>query len=174
MLRPDRSKIPHSERGPTGSGTAIGVAILFPILMMVIIAISLLSESGRVDQTLQNAANRAARAAALCCHYTGGSQGAEVVMQASLAGAESAFSANRTFCNNDFAGDSRIAFVDVAGNDVLVGPDLAVPPGGTVYVFLTCRIPPEILGGFGFPGLDVTRRAIGVAVVDPYRARSGG
>lgn len=166
--------------GDTGSGTAIGVAILFPILMLVIIAISLLSESGRIDQTLQNAANRAARAAALCCHHTGGSEGAEAVMRASLAGAESAFSANRTFCNNDFVGDSRIAFVDVEGNDVLIGHDpldpdqFVVPPGGTVYVFLTCRVPPEILGGFGFPGLDVRRRAEGVAVVDPFRARSGG
>ena len=147
---------------------------LFPILMLVIIAISLLSESGRIDQTLQNAASRAARAAALCCHYTGGPDGAEAVMRASLAGVEHAFSANRTFCNNDFIGDSRIAFVDVDGADVLIGPDLVVPPGGTVYIFLTCRVPPEILGGFGFPGLDVRRRAIGVAVVDPYRARSGG
>ena len=174
MLTPGSGRTFCCRRSEAGSGTAIGVAILFPILMLLIVAISLLSESGRIDQTIQNAANRAARAAALCCHTTGGANGAEAVMRASLAGAEFAFSANRTFCNNDFVGDSRIAFVDVSGSDVLIDPDLAVPPGGTVYVFLTCRVPPEIMGGFGFPGLDARRRAMGVAAVDPYRARSGG
>lgn len=142
--------------------------------MLVIVALSLLSESGRIDQTLQNAANRAARYAALCCHHTGGPDGAEAVMRAGLAATEFGFSANRTFCNNDFVGDSRIAFVNVAGEGVPIDGDEAVPPGGTVYVFLTCRVPPENLGGFGFPGLDVRRRAEGVAVVDPFRARSGG
>ena len=161
-------------RSEIGSGTAIGVAMLFPVLMLLMIAISLLSESGSIDQALQNAANRAARTAALCCHYTGGTNGAEEVALASLLAAEDAASSNRIFCNNDFIGDSRIVFLDVAGNDVLVDPDSPVPPGGTVYVYLTCRLPPEILGGFGFPGLDSRRRAEGVAVVDPYRARSGG
>ena len=164
----------HGRRGDSGSGTAIGVAMIFPILMLVIVAISLLAESGRIDQTLQNAANRAARAAALCCHHTGGPNGAEAVMRAGLAGAEFGFSANRTFCNNDFVGDSRIAFVNNAGNDVPIAGNVAVPPGGTVHVFLTCRVPPENLGGFAFPGLDVRRRAEGVAVIDPFRARSGG
>ena len=158
----------------TGSGTAIGVAMLFPILMLIIVAISLLSESGRIDQALQNAANRAARTAALCCHYTGGPDGAAEVARASLSAAEEAAFANVIWCRNDFRGDSRIVFLDVAGEDVLIDPASTVPPGGTVYVFLTCRVPPEILGGFGFPGLDVRRRAQGVAVVDPYRARSGG
>ena len=35
-------------------------------------------------------------------------------------------------------------------------------------------IPPEVLGGIGFPGLVVERRAVGVASIDPFRARSGG
>ena len=167
-------------RGEGGSGTAIGVAILFPVLMLVIITVSLLSESGRFDQSLQNAANRAARTAALCCHYTGGTDGAAEVMQATLAATAGAAAANRILCNNDFVGDAAIVFVDVNGNEVPVGRDAnnpkayVVPPGGTVYVFVTCRVPPEIMGGFGFPGLDVQRRAVGVAVVDPFRSRSAG
>lgn len=161
-------------RDDAGSGTAIGVAILFPILMFVIIAISLLSESGRIDQTMQNTANRTARIAALCCHHTGGPNGAEEVVRASLTAATGGASANRLLCNNDVAGDSRIAFVNAAGNDVPIGPNVAVPPGGTAYVFITCRVPPEILGGFGFPGLDVRRRAEGIASIDPFRSRSGG
>ena len=49
----------------------------------------------------------------------------------------------------------------------------AVPPGGTVHVFVTCRVPSQILGGFGFPGLDAERKAVAVATVDPYRFRPG-
>jgi len=147
--------------------------MLFPILIFVMIAVSVLSESGRIDQTLQNAANRAARTAALCCRDTGGPTGAEAVVRASLVAAEDAASANRILCNNDFVGDSRVAFVDLAGNDVAIAAGTPVPSGGTVHVFLTCRVPPEVLGGFGLPGLDVRRRAEGVAVIDPYRSRSG-
>ena len=163
-----------------GSGTAIGVAILFPILMLVIVALSMLSESGRVDQTLQSIANRSARVASLCCHYTGGPNGAEEVMRAGLAAAQLDASANRVLCSNDFVGDGRLAFEDVAGNAVPVGHDpddpkaFVVPPGGTVYVSVTCHVPPEFLGGFGFPGLDVRRTVIGEAIVDPYRSRPGG
>lgn len=157
--------------GERGSGTAVGMAIMFPMLILVLVAISLLSESGRFDQALQNAANRAARAAALCCKYTGGPDGAEAVARAGLAAAEDAAAANRIFCNNDFVGDSRVAFVDVSGADAAVDPAVLVPPGGTVHVFVTCRVPPEILGGFGFPGLDARRGAEGVASIDPYRSR---
>ena len=155
----------------TGSGTAIAVAMLYPIFMLVIVAISLLAESGRIDQALQNAANRAARTAALCCHFT---ENAEQAARASLLAAEDAAASNRILCNNDFIGDSRIVFVDVVGEDVMITPDEPVRPGGAVYVFLSCRVPPRILGGVGLPGLDVMRRAEGVAIVSPYRARSGG
>lgn len=170
----------HCHRNQAGSGTAIGVAILFPVLMLVIVSLSMLSESGRVDQTLQNIANRSARVASLCCHYTGGPNGAEEVVRASLAAAEGAVAVNRIRCRNDLAGESRIAFEDVAGNDVAIGYDPAtpkafvVPPGGKVSVLVTCRVPPEFLGGFGFPGLDVRRTVVGVAVIDPYRSRLGG
>lgn len=155
----------------SGSGTAIAVAMLYPVFMLVIVAISLLSESGRIDQALQNAANRAARTAALCCHFTGE---AEQAARASLLAAEDAAASNRILCNNDFVGESRILFVDVAKDDVMIATDEPVPPGGAVYVFLSCRVPPQILGGVGLPGLDVMRRAEGVAIVSPYRARSAG
>ena len=163
-----------SGRGETGSGTAIGVAMMFPALMLVIVSLSMLTGSARIEQALQSAANRAARVASLCCHHTGGPNGAEEVVQAALTAAGSAAATNRILCNNDLAGDSRVFFSDVNGVDVLVDADAVVPPGGTVLVHLTCKIPPEVLGGVGFPGLDVERTAIGVASVDPFRARSGG
>jgi len=60
--------------------------------------------------------------------------------------------------------------LDVAGAEVATGP---VPPGGTAYVFLTCRIPPQVIGGFGIPVLDAERLLVGVATIDPFRSRSG-
>ena len=159
------------DRNQTGSGTAIGVAIMFVPLMGVIVALSMLTGSARTEQALQSTANRAARTAALCCHHTGD---AEAVAQAALEAAERVTAGNRIICNNDLAGDSRIVFTDVEGNDVPIEADSAVPPGGSVSVLVTCRIPPEELGGVGFPGLDVERRAVGVASIDPFRSRSGG
>ncbi len=160
-------------RDESGSGTAIGVAVIFPMLMLVIVSLQLLSDSARIEQGIQAAANRAARAAALCCHRTGGLNGAEEVARASLSAAESANAHNRILCNNDFVDSSAVVFVDVNGNDVPNDPGAAVPPGGTVYVFVTCRIPPRVLGGYGFDVFAAERRAMGVATVDPYRYRSG-
>ena len=158
-------------RDETGSGTAIGVAIMFVPLMSVIVALSMLTGSARVEQALQSTANRAARTASLCCHHT---DQAEEVVHTALQAAERAAAGNRVVCNNDLVGDSRIRFIDVEGNNVPIEAGRAVPPGGSVSVVLTCRIPPEVLGGVGFPGLDVRRRALGVASIDPYRSRSGG
>ena len=158
-------------RDETGSGTAIGVAILFVPLMGVIVALSMLTGSARVEQALQSTANRAARTASLCCHHTGG---AEAVVHAALQAAERAAAGNRIVCSNDLVGESRIWFTDVEGNDVPIEAEAVVPPGGTVSVLLACRVPPEVLGGVGFPGLEVERRALGVASIDPFRARSGG
>lgn len=160
-------------RGETGSGMAIGVAMIFPMLMLVIVLLQMLTEASRIEQALQSTANRAARTASLCCYHTGGPDGAVAVAETSLAAAESVNAYNRVFCNNDFVGDSQTLFVDVDDNDVPVGADQAVPPGGTVYVFLTCVIPPQNLGGFGFPGLNVERRIVGTATIDPYRFRAG-
>ena len=61
-------------------------------------------------------------------------------------------------------------WLDVAGAEVATGP---VPSGGTAYVFLTCRMSPQIIGGFGIPGLDAERLLVGVATIDPFRSRSG-
>ena len=85
------SRRPLRARGDqSGSGTAIGVAIIFPMLVLVIVALRMLSDSARIEQGIQASANRAARAASLCCYYTGGPNGAEAVVQASLRAAETA------------------------------------------------------------------------------------
>ena len=165
-------------RGEAGSGMVIGVAILFPVLMLVIVALQALSDSARIEQGIQSSANRAARAASLCCYLTGGPDGAQAVAEASLQAAVSADAYNRIHCNNDVVADSRVVFIDVAGQAVPTAPDpggnyRAVPPGGTVHVFVTCRLPPQVLGGFGLPGLSVTRSTEGVATIDPYRYRAG-
>ena len=161
-------------RDGCGSGTAVGVAIMFPMLLLVIVSLSMLSESARIDQTLQNAANRIARTAALCCHNTGGPSGAQAVVAAALASTRDAASSNYVLCNNDVISDSSFVVVDVEGNDVPIAADSRVPPGGTVYVFIKCRLRPQDLGGYGIPGVNVERTAVGIAAVDPYRARSGG
>ena len=151
-----------------GSGTAIGVAVMYPMLMLVIVALSMLSGSARTEQALQAAADRAARTASLCCFHT---DGAEAVAQASLMAAHAEHARNRIFCSNEFIADSDVRFIDVGGSRV--NPGSAVPPGGTVQVELVCDIPPQAMGGFGWPGLNVRRTATGVASVDPYRFRAG-
>ena len=159
--------------GEAGSGLAIGVAITFPVLMLVIVALNMLTESSRIEQALQATANRAARTASLCCRMTGGPGGAVRVAEAALASAETAAAHNRVYCNNNFVGDSRIVFTDIAGDNVPVDERTPVPPGGTVHVVVTCRIPPQYLGGFGLPGVRAERRTVGVASIDPNRYRPG-
>ena len=109
--------------GETGSGTAIGVTILFPALMLVIVSLQMLSDSARIEQALQAAANRAARTASLCCYHTGGPHGAEAVVEASLRASESANVFNRIFCTNDVVADSAVVFLDVSGSHVPNDPD---------------------------------------------------
>lgn len=165
-------------RGEAGSGMVIGVAVIFPMLMLVVVALQMLSDSARVEQAIQSSADRAARAASLCCYHTGGPDGALAVAEASLSASAGADFHNRVHCNNDVVAGSRIVFIDVDGRAVPSDPDAngayrAVPPGGTVHVLVSCRLPPVVLGGFGIPGLDVTHRAEGVATIDPYRYRAG-
>ena len=175
MLNYHRQRRRGNQRG---SGMVIGVAVIFPMLMLVIVALQMLSDSARMEQGIQSSANRAARTASLCCHYTGGPGGAEARAGATLLAAASADAYNRIHCNNDVVGDSRVVFIDVNGDhvpndrDILTDDYRAVPPGGTVHVLVTCRLPPQVLGGFGIPGLDVERRAEGVATIDPYRYRA--
>ena len=159
----------HRHRGEHGSGTAIGVAMMFPLLMLVIILIRIFSDSTRSEQALQAAANRAARTAALCCYQIDGTGGAVEVVRSGLENVTNTAASNRIFCTNDLAGDAIVVFIDVSGDAVSTGP---VPPGGTVYVFLTCRVPPQIIGGFGLPALDAERRLVGTATIDPFRSRS--
>lgn len=156
-------------RDETGSGTAIGVAIMFVPLMGVIVLLSMLTGSARVEQALQSTANRVARTASLCCHYT---DHAATVVQTALDAAQGEAAGNRVVCNNILADDSRVVFINVEGDDVSIGPEEAVPSGGRVEVEFTCEIPPEALGGVGFPGLQVERRVVGVASIDPFRSRS--
>ena len=49
---------------------------MFPMLMVVIILIQMLSDSTRSEQALQATANRAARTASLCCYRIDGTDGA--------------------------------------------------------------------------------------------------
>ena len=91
-------------RGEHGSGTAIGVAMMFPMLMMAIVLIQMLSDSTRSEQALQATANRAARTASLCCYRIDGDGGAAATVRAGLESATAAGARNRIFCNNDTAG----------------------------------------------------------------------
>ena len=159
------------QRCEAGSGTAIGVAILFPALMLMIVLLSALADSVRIEQALQAAANRAARTAAICCQNIDGDNGALAVVRASLESMEEANVFNSVFCNNDLVGDANIVFTDVDDNEVAAGSNNSVPPAGTVYVFLRCRIPPKLLGGFGVPYFSAERLLVGVATLDPYRSR---
>ena len=40
-------------------------------------------------------------------------------------------------------------------------------------MFLTCRIPPQIIDGLGIPALDAERLLVGAAAIDPFRSRTG-
>ena len=51
-----------------GSGTALGAAVLFPFLMLVIVALHTISSASRSELSLQAESTRAALAAALCCN----------------------------------------------------------------------------------------------------------
>lgn len=171
--RPRMLKLPGRGAGERGSGMAIGVAMIFPMLMLVIVATQALAYTSRIDQNLQATANRVARSASLCCATTGGAGGAAEVVNAGLAAAAGAGARSDLHCNNDLVGDSRIVFVDVAGASVPISANRNVPPGGTVYVLLNCRVPPQTLGPFWLPTLTVQRQAVGTAAIDPYRNRSG-
>lgn len=164
---------PGRRTGPDQRGSiAIGMTIMFPMLMMVIVALSIITDTARTEQALQAAADRAALTASLCCSHTGGPAGAEATAKASLEASHHENAHNRIFCVNDFVNDSTVLILDVAGDVVPVAPGSRVPPGGTVEVYLRCEIPPQALGGSGWPGLDLRRSAVGHARVDPYRFRA--
>ena len=144
--------------------------MMFPVLMLVIVLTQMLSDTTRAEQAPRAVANRAARVAALCRYRVDGAGGAAATVRAGLERATDAAAGNRIYCNNDLASDANVVFIDADDSEVTTGP---VPPGGTAYVFLTCRIPPQIIGGFGIPALDAERLLVGVAIIDPFRSRSG-
>lgn len=166
LNRRDRRRYDQS-----GSGTAIGVAIVFPMLMLVIVSLQMLTDAARIEQAIQASANQAARAAALCCANTGGPNGAETVAKASIAAAADANRFNRIRCANDVDGDSTVVFRDTGNNYVPNLETMAVPTGGTVHVIVTCQIMPEDMAGFGLLGLNIHRTTVGVASIDPFRHR---
>lgn len=110
--------------GEAGSGTAIGVAIIFPMLMLVIVALAGLTRSSRTEQVLQAAADRAALAASVCCLHVGGPGGAMQVVEANLATASRGWRHSDVACSNDIVAHSETAFFDVTGHEL--GP---IDPG---------------------------------------------
>ena len=160
-------------RSEAGSGMTIGVAVIFPMLMLVIVALHMITEAAGVDQSLQATANRAALTASLCCYDTAG---ARHVVHAGLRAAWSADAHNRVPCINDFVSDSETAFFGVHGGNVELGlnpndPAPRVPAGGTVDVYLRCVVPARSLGGFALPGIGIERHVHATASIDPYRFR---
>ena len=160
-------------RGEAGSGMTIGVAILFPMLVIVVMVLQFVADSSRIEQSLQSTANRTARTASLCCYRTGGPHGAEQVAKAAIHAAERDNAYNRVLCNNDLVADSDVVFEAVDGSIVAPGPNTAVPPGGSVHVYLKCAVPPRLLGGFVLPVFDAERTVVATATIDPYRNRPG-
>ena len=157
LTPPQRARLRHRRRG--------GDDVLMPVIVLT----QMLTDT-RAEQAPQATANRAARVAALCCYRVDGAGGAVATVRAGLERVTDATAGNRIYCNNDLAADANVVFIDTDDSEVTTGP---VPPGGTAYVFLTCRIPPQVIGGFGLPGLDAERLLVGAATIDPFRSRSG-
>ncbi len=167
---PLRRPLPRGDE--KGSGAAIGMAILFPALMMLIVLLSAMSDSVRIEQSLQATANRVARTASLCCLDIQGANGALAVVDAGLEAAVDANTFNRIYCNNDLVEDAEVVFLNTAGLEVDPEANNPVPPAGTVYVFLRCEIPPKVLGGFGVPFFNAERLLVGSATIEPFRSRT--
>lgn len=188
-----RPAVARCMTGEAGSGTAIGVAVLFPVLMMVIVLLQALTASSRTEHGLQVAADRAAQTASLCCvrvgdpnvrdpdHEDFGAAGRarqvleQYVYIVSDSGPRKL--SQRVACvNADAVTDARVSFYDNSGAEVPADPNAAgaaqerVPPGGRAEVSVTCELDAGRLGGF-VAGTAVQRIAVGVAAVDPYRQR---
>ena len=156
----------------SGSGTAIGVAIIFPMLMLVIVILQGITFATRTEQALQAIADRAAQTASLCCLHVGDASDAA---RASIAAQAGIASFRRLDCANDVAGDAVVEFRSVASAVILPGPSGSpnvVPAGGHVGIHLSCQLPRGHIGAFSLFATDVRRSAIGVATLDPGRHRS--
>lgn len=156
----------------SGSGTAIGVAIIFPMLLLVIVVLQGVSYASRTEQMLQTAANRAAHTASLCCLHVGdASEAAQLILARRQYSPRGALE-----CANDVAGDAVVRFRNVSSAEVpaldpVTGDPNSVPSGGSVSVFVSCRLPPERVGVSSLAS-NATRIAVGVATLDPSRHRS--
>ena len=156
-----------------GSGTAIGIAIIFPMLLLVIVTLQGITFATRTEQTLQAVADRAAYTAALCCLYV---NEAIAMVEQSLALHVRVGPNRRLDCANDVVGDVAVVFRDVTSAEVpafdVSGNANIVPAGGQAAVRVRCQLPSDRVGAFGFLGSNVDRSAIGVATLDPGRHRS--
>ena len=159
-------------RDESGSGTAIGVAVIYPMLIVVIVALNAIITASRTEHSLQSAADRAARTASLCC---------ELVDDARET-AERSLAVHRLECVNDVAEESEIDFFAVSGSMVLPPPvkrdasqpevgRARVPLAGTVQVHVTCTLSAGIWSRMFAGPAGVQRHAVGQAIVDPYRSR---
>lgn len=109
--------------GEGGSGAAVGVAMMFPVLMLVIVLIQMPSDTTRAEQAPQATTNRAARVAALRCYQIDGAGGAATA-RAGLKRATDAPADNQTHCNNDLASDADVVSIE-----------RPAPPGGNEPTF---------------------------------------
>lgn len=156
----------------SGSGTAIGVAIIFPMLLLVIAVLHGITFTTRTEQALQAVADRAAHTASLCCLLVGDASEAARRSIEMHAGPW-----NRLECENDVAHgtSTTVEFRDVDGTVVPAGPGTSpnvVPAGGYVRVRVSCALPPSHTGVFTLLAADVSRSVVGIATLDPYRFRA--
>lgn len=146
--------------------------MIFPMLMLVIVTLHAITAATRTEHAVQTVADRAAQTASLCCLHV---EAAQDAAQRSVAVSAAEGPTQRLRCTNDAAADAAVLFTDVGGSDV---PELdsasrpnQVPSGGRVAVRVDCELPPSVLGGFSLLGSSVSRSAIGIAAIDPYRHR---
>ena len=147
---------------------------MFPVLMLVIMALHAITSATRTEQALQAVADRAAHAASLCCVNVGPARGTarKTVAAHALAGPTRRLNcANEVGDDAESGGGTRVQFFDVAEAEVTDNAE-PVPAGGTVIVRVVCQLPPSDAGGFSSGSADVERSAIGIATIDPYRHRA--
>ena len=147
---------------------------MFPVLMLVIMALHAITSATRTEQALQAVADRAAHAASLCCVNVGP---ARLTARETVGAHAHGRPTGRLDCANDVGDDAeggggtRVQFFNVAEAEVTDDTE-PVPAGGTVIVRVVCRLRPSAAGGFSPGGADVERSAIGIATIDPYRHRT--
>ena len=158
-------------RDESGTGTAIGVAIIFPMLLLVIALLQGITFTSRTEQALQAVADRAAHTASLCCLQVDDATEEALESIAVYAGPW-----NRLDCTNDVAdgAETTVEFRDVSQAVVpetdSAGDPNVVPVGGYVRVRMRCDLPPSHAGVF-LPLVDISRSVVGVATIDPFRHR---